>query len=666
MRKALLLLTALTLVLSLSVRNQQVAAQEQYVVIADGLNGPMGLLMDDSGTVWVIEAGTGGETEAPFTDAQTGEAGTTQMGDTAQVITIAGDGAKTVVTTLPSVVTGAGIVGGARLAALNGKVYATIGQWLGDPSTEAGIPNMGVVAEIQAGSATAVASTWDFERAENPDGLQTDSHPYGLTANPDAGLLWVADAGGNALLSVDPISGTVSLVTVFAGLPAAAPNPARNNESTTDPVPTAVVAKDGKLYVSLLSGMPFTPGSAKVVTVEADGQVNEYATGLTMLTDLRLGPDNALYAVQFAEADANGPTPNSGALVRIGEGTSSTVVLSGLAFPTSVAFTAAGDAYLTLNGVGAPGSGQVVMYPGLAATAADTLAATTTMTTTTTVTGSATVSATAALTATASTTTTEPMTMATAVTETAALTTPTAATATAAISETATQSATMTITPTAALTDSATLTGTTTTTATTTATSASTETASTATTVAPSVTVGDQESDGATVTVAQVTAAEQGWLVIHANADGKPGPVLGQVSVPAGTTDNVVVTLDTPLSGTEPVWAMLHVDGGVVGAYEFPGADSPVMVNDAITMASLMVTVNAAAADSAVNAAAEPIVKQADAAGATRTADQSREPEGMPVTGLGLNDVSPTTLPIVGLILLALAGSAVITRRRQA
>lgn len=666
MRKAILLLTALTLVLSLSVRNQQVAAQEQYVVIADGLNGPMGLLMDDSGTVWVIEAGTGGETEAPFTDAQTGEAGTTQMGDTAQVITIAGDGTKTVVTTLPSVVTGAGLVGGARLAALNGKVYATIGQWLGDPSTEAGIPNMGVVAEIQDGSATAVASTWDFERAENPDGLQTDSHPYGLTANPDAGLLWVADAGGNALLSVDPISGTVSLVTVFEGLPAAAPNPARNNEATTDPVPTAVVAKDGKLYVSLLSGMPFTPGSAKVVTVDAEGQVSDYATGLTMLTDLRLGPDNELYAVQFAEADANGPTPNSGALVRIGEGTGSTVVLSGLAFPTAVAFTAAGDAYLTLNGVGAPGSRQVVMYPGLAVTAADTLAAATTVTTTTTVTDTATVSATAALTGTAATTTTAPvtttapLTAATAVTEPAAVTTTTAATLTAAISETAPQTATMTLTPTAALTDSATLTGTTTT-----ATATSTETASTAATVAPSVTVGDQESDGTTVTVAQVTAAEQGWLVIHANADGKPGPVLGQVSIPAGTTDNVVVTLDTPLSGTEPVWAMLHVDGGVVGTYEFPGADSPVMVNDAITMASLMVTVNAAA-DSAANAAAEPIVKQADAAGATRDADQSREPEGMPVTGLGLNDVSPSTLPIVGLILLALAGSAVITRRRQA
>lgn len=658
MRKALLLLTALTLVLSLSVRNQQVAAQEQYVVVADGLNGPMGLLMDDSSTLWVIEAGAGGDTAVAFPNADTG---TTQMGETAQVITVAGDGTKTVVTTLPSVATSDGMVGGARLAALNGKIYATIGQWLGDPNTAAGIPNMGVVAEIQPGSATAVASTWDFERAENPDGLQTDSHPYGLTANPDAGLLWVADAGGNALLSVDPISGTVSLVTAFEGLPAAAPNAARNNESTTDPVPTAVVAKDGKLFVSLLSGAPFTTGAAKVVTVDADGTISDYATGLTMVTDLRLGPDNELYAVQFAEADANGPMPNSGALVRIAEGAGSTAVLSGLAFPTSVAFTPTGDAYLTLNGVGAPGSGQVVMYPRLATTGATAMTAATTATDTAILTDTVAVSDTTALTTTDATTATTPITASDTLTAAAAVTT------TGAVTTTATATDTAVLTETSAMTDSATMTNSTTTTSTMATTSTTTSTTVTTTTAAvPSVTVGDQTSGGTTITVTQVTAAEPGWLVIHANADGKPGPVLGQASVPAGTTDNVVVTLNTPLGETAPVWAMLHVDAGTVGTYEFPGADGPVMVNDTIVMASLIATVSGAAAENVANAAAEPIVKEADAPGATRDTDQSREPEGMPVTGLGLNDVSPTTLPVVGLILLALVGSAAVMRRRQA
>lgn len=42
-------------------------------------------------------------------------------------------------------------------------------------------------------------------------------------------------------------------------------------------------------------------------------------------------------------------------------------MISGLSFPTSVDFNAAGDAYVTINGVGAPGSGEVVMYSGVAA-----------------------------------------------------------------------------------------------------------------------------------------------------------------------------------------------------------------------------------------------------------------------------------------------------------
>jgi hypothetical protein len=65
-------------------------------------------------------------------------------------------------------------------------------------------------------------------------------------------------------------------------------------------------------------------------------------------------------------------------------------------------------------------------------------------------------------------------------------------------------------------------------------------------------------------------------------------------------------------------------------------------------------------------AVAEPVVKEADAAGATRESDQAREPESMPATGAGLNDLSATTVPVVALILLLLAAGAFATRRREA
>ena len=135
----------------------------------------------------------------------------------------------------------------------------------------------------------------------------------------------------------------------------------------TDPSPTGIAFDaEGNAYVSLLPGIPFVPGSAKVVRVEADGEVSDYATGLTMLTDIRRGPDGLFYAVSFGEISDQGAVPNSGAIVRIREGTASEQVLGGLSFPTSIDFNAAGDAYVTINGIGPPGTGEVVMYKALA------------------------------------------------------------------------------------------------------------------------------------------------------------------------------------------------------------------------------------------------------------------------------------------------------------
>src|SRR5690606_13647899 len=133
-------------------------------------------------------------------------------------------------------------------------------------------------------------------------------------------------------------------------------------------VPTGVAFDDdGNALVSLLSGAPFVPGGTKVVRVTPDGETSDYATGLTMLTDLRRGPDGEVYAVQFAIFTDQGPTPNSGALVRVPEGDASEVVVEGLPFPTSVDFSADGAAYITINGVGAPGSGQVILVEGVTA-----------------------------------------------------------------------------------------------------------------------------------------------------------------------------------------------------------------------------------------------------------------------------------------------------------
>ena len=335
-------------------------------LVADGLNNPQGVLVAPDGSVWVTDAGTGGDEGAVSSlSARTGEALTGAYGRSARVVRI-GDGVETVVATLPSVVVGQETAGGARLAFVDNTLYATTGFWIINAGPEA--PGLlGTVVKIEGNTVSEVADLWTFERDENPDGFIEESHPYGLLPGPD-GSLWVTDAGGNTLLNVDPESGETTVVATFSGVPGPLPNPARGGAMESDPVPTAVaMGDDGNLYVSFLSGFPFLPGSAKVVRVAPDGAVSDYTTGLTSLTDLRRGPDGNLYAVQFAEFGAQGPAPRSGALVRIGEGGASERVLEGLMFPTSVDFDARGNAYLAIGGVGAPGSGQVVMYEGVAA-----------------------------------------------------------------------------------------------------------------------------------------------------------------------------------------------------------------------------------------------------------------------------------------------------------
>jgi plastocyanin/predicted small lipoprotein YifL len=91
----------------------------------------------------------------------------------------------------------------------------------------------------------------------------------------------------------------------------------------------------------------------------------------------------------------------------------------------------------------------------------------------------------------------------------------------------------------------------------------------------PRVSVGDQDASGGTVRIARIVAADPGWIVIHTEQNGGPGPVVGYAAVPAGESDDVAVEID-PAAATPTLFAMLHVDAGTAGTYEFPGADVPV------------------------------------------------------------------------------------------
>src|SRR5215212_5998783 len=114
---------------------------------------------------------------------------------------------------------------------------------------------------------------------------------------------------------------------------------------------------------------------------------------------------------------------------------------------------------------------------------------------------------------------------------------------------------------------------------------------------APSGTVdaADQAIANGGITVANVTASVDGWIVAHLDEGGKPGKVIGHTAVKKGDNKNVAIALSEDVPAGGKLWPMLHIDAGTIGTYEFPGADAPVIVGGNIVMKQISVTAAAAA-----------------------------------------------------------------------
>jgi len=127
--------------------------------------------------------------------------------------------------------------------------------------------------------------------------------------------------------------------------------------------------------------------------------------------------------------------------------------------------------------------------------------------------------------------------------------------------------------------------------ATTAAAGGSATTAAAGAAVTGSLDAADQTSDGTQLKVSDVTInGAAGFIAIHQDADGAPGPVVGHVAIPEGDSSNVVVKLDSKVA-TGAFWPMLHLDAGTKGTYEFPGPDGPVKSGSDIVMKKITLTV---------------------------------------------------------------------------
>lgn len=106
----------------------------------------------------------------------------------------------------------------------------------------------------------------------------------------------------------------------------------------------------------------------------------------------------------------------------------------------------------------------------------------------------------------------------------------------------------------------------------------------------PSVTAADQDVSNGIVSADSITAAENGWLVVHrTDSEMKPGPVVAYAPIRMGTTEDVAAILQEEVASGDMLMLMVHSeDGGTkTGIFEYTlGAteDGPVRVDEKLVM----------------------------------------------------------------------------------
>jgi sugar lactone lactonase YvrE len=340
-------------------------------VVASGLLDPRYIAAGPDGTIYVSEAGSGGDEVLAPPDAgatpvaNPNEAPADTRGYTGQVTQIAPDGTQSVLATgLPSyAMGGVETTGPAGIAvAPDGSVVLAVGGAGPAVAFLDALPNENSVVRIDpaTGEVTTLADIGSYERTNNPEPTDVDSNLYGLAVGDD-GTIYVNDAGGNTTYTVPAAGGEPTVLAVHPELPLPEGAQAPPGVTGLDPVPTGIAAIDGAVLVGYLSGGPFPAGAAKVVRVDLDGTISDVATGLTMVVGVATGPDGQLYVSQISTDFLSQP-PAPGNVVRLlGDG-SQEIVLDGLMFPNGVAFDQDGNLLVAVGTVG--GNGQVLRCEG--------------------------------------------------------------------------------------------------------------------------------------------------------------------------------------------------------------------------------------------------------------------------------------------------------------
>jgi hypothetical protein len=329
------------------------AAQAQdmeYQVVAEGLNSPRQITVAEDGSIFIAEAGIGGEEMG--IDVFGGE---TPIGNSARVTVVSPDGEQSVyLDGLFSRGYFGGYLGAHKFMQVDGMDWLLMGEGLPTENMPADAPPVSALVTVADAELTVVADLLAAETAENPDGEDIVSNPTDFAVGAD-GAIYIVDSSANTLWGYTEADGVTVAASwaVMDGVSA---------------VPTSIeVDADGSIYVGFLGGFPFLPsdqgGTARIERWE-NGEVAEIFTGVNLVTDFIVAEDGTIYAVQFADSFGDaGYTPDSGSVVAVtADGLE--VIAEGLPYPYGITMDANGDLLVGINTTYvAPEAGQVVRIP---------------------------------------------------------------------------------------------------------------------------------------------------------------------------------------------------------------------------------------------------------------------------------------------------------------
>lgn len=356
-----------------------------FTILAEGLNNPKGLTFAPDGSLYVTEAGIGGD--GSIIPSPSGQ-GDLHYGFSGAICKIENGIVQRILTGLPSVAfpDGSGAAGPHDIKFdANGTAYVLLGYAANPAFRESlGDTSLGTIITFNESNNTwsSVADIIncevinkivlkDNEVASNPLSLYVDEHK-----------LVVVDAGANSLFSVNTDGSNLNLIAAIPEriltnpiLPGAksqnfdrghVPAPgayhqAPPSQMSIQSVPTDVVkGADGAYYVCEFSGFPFPEGEAKIYRISANGELEVFADGFTQLIDMTFDAEGNLYVLQHMNQSGWKGKPD-GALIKISPKGERTTLIEGNGLEMPSALTIGHDgAFYIINRGGRPGIGQVI------------------------------------------------------------------------------------------------------------------------------------------------------------------------------------------------------------------------------------------------------------------------------------------------------------------